>query len=179
MYLMYCCDRYFSLHQSIVLLSLILEFPMQPLLKRIALHGLLTAVVLLVIGYGLAELASIWLAGQPVVRQTNAPVLAPVNEPISNTINTRLPWMMALWGFVFVALVESVVSIIRRHRTIHIRSIVPSSPDPAELLLEELLAQVDAKNQSTLSKSTVLPLPPSTSSQSSDNRPDADDGVPH
>ena len=67
---------------------------MHPVLRRILLHGGLTAIVLALIGAMFAELANIWLVG-------NAPRGAAVNanEQVGSALRARVPLILwsALW----------------------------------------------------------------------------------
>jgi hypothetical protein len=112
---------------------------MRPVLRRVAVHGALTAFVLGVVGLMLAELATIWLAGSAGTRTaTGAPVAADAGGNMAAQVRSRVPLLMAVWGFGFVAVGEVVLH--------HRRSRRPAAPpDPAEKLLEEILAQVEAK----------------------------------
>ncbi|MBA4068213.1 MAG: hypothetical protein C0501_31830 [Isosphaera sp.] len=116
---------------------------MRPVLRRVAVHGALTALVLGVVGLMLAELASIWLSGHSGTRAaTGAPVAADAGGDVAAQVRARVPLLMAVWGFGFVAVGETFLHL-RRGR----RPAAPPAPppDPAEKLLEEILAQVEAK----------------------------------
>ena len=113
---------------------------MHPVLRRILLHGGLTAFLLAVVGAMLAELASVWLIG-------NAPRGANPNAgndaQIGAELRTRVPLMLAGWGFLFVLIGELVIWRVRGHRP---PPKPPENPqDDAEKLLNELLAQAEAK----------------------------------
>src|SRR4051794_29276484 len=107
---------------------------MHPLLKRILLHGGLTAALLAVIGFMFAELAGMWLS-------TAADRPAPPGAAPPEALRLRVPLMMAFWGFVFVAGCEAVLSRFRRPPA----PAPERQPDEAEKLLNELLAQAEAK----------------------------------
>src|SRR5262249_25347309 len=108
---------------------------MQRLLKRIALNGAIAAGLLAVVGFGMAELAGMWLATEPTGNRS--PPAAVSADPLQAQLRHRLPRTLAMWGFVFVVLTEVVLFLWRGDP-------VKSKPDPAEQLLEELLAQADA-----------------------------------
>jgi hypothetical protein len=112
---------------------------MHPVLKRILVNGGLTAAILAVIGFVFAELAAMWLASGEGVRPGSAGVV----EPVEGTLRTRVPLTLAFWGFVFVAVGELILHRVRRNRP----AAQPTEPqqDDAEKLLNELLAQAEAK----------------------------------
>ncbi|HEY1186339.1 MAG TPA: hypothetical protein VGE74_01720 [Gemmata sp.] len=112
---------------------------MHPVLRRILLHGGLTALVLALIGMLFAELANIWLVG-------NAPRSAAgeATDPVGATLRTRVPVVLAGWGFVFVMVGEIVIWRVRGARPTAPKP-ADLSPDDAEKLLNELLAQAEAK----------------------------------
>jgi len=114
---------------------------MRPVLKRIAVNGALTALLLAMIGYGFAELAGLWLAAQPADRGP-APA-APANPDVAADLRTRVPLAMGLSGFLFVAVGELGLHFWRSRRPVVPPP--PPGPDPAEVLLEELLRQVEAQ----------------------------------
>ena len=128
---------------------------MNPVLKRILLHGGLTAGLLALVGLLFAEMAGMWMgtgAGPPAPTDLNPPVgPARMSSARSRTsafslsqspIRYRVPLMMAFWGFAFVAVCELVLSRFRKRAAVK-----PAEPPPddAETLLNELLAQAEAK----------------------------------
>ena len=141
---------------------------MHPILKRILVNGSVTAGVLALIGIGLTELAGLWLlAKAPVRAVSEAPVAAqPLEDPTAAALKQRVPVMLAIWGFAFVAAGEGIIYWWRGNRPAS-RSASPAElkPDPAEVLLEEILAQVEA------AKSTPAETPPSPSSVPAENTP--------
>lgn len=106
---------------------------MHPVLKRILLHGGLTAGVLALVGVMFAELAGIWLTGNATPT---------TSEQVGASLRYRVPLMMAFWGFVFVLVCELVVWKVRGSKPVK-----PAAPPPddTEKLLNELLAQAEAK----------------------------------
>src|SRR5437667_336185 len=113
---------------------------MHPILKRILANGLLAAGMLAVIGYGFAELSSLWLAAQTPARGAReVPVAARPNEDASTAFKYRIPAMMALWGFLFVAAGEGIRYFIRGNRQTSVTKQSEVRPDPAEVLLEQIL----------------------------------------
>ncbi|MBP3960282.1 hypothetical protein J8F10_34070 [Gemmata sp. G18] len=111
---------------------------MHPVLKRILLHGGLTAAVLALIGVLFAELAGLWLTGSATRSSTDA------DEQVGSSLRSRVPLTMALWGFGFVAVCELVAWRVRGTRPPATKSTEAPSDD-AEKLLNELLAQAEAK----------------------------------
>ena len=133
---------------------------MLPLLKRILVHGTLTAGLLAVVGFGYAELAGLWLVAKAPTRGTFDSTVAssPAEDPLAAELKYRIPATMALCGFLFVAGGEVAVHLWRRRRP-------PAKPpeprvDPAEALLEQILAEVER------AKAT-----PSPSSADAENKP--------
>src|SRR5947207_14685039 len=108
---------------------------MPQILKRILLNGFLAAGALAVVGYGYAELASIFLvAKSPQRPMSEAPVAAPANaDPMAESLRYRVPAMMALWGFLFVAAGEGALHWWRRRK-----GLTPSEakPIPVEVQLQ-------------------------------------------
>ena len=109
---------------------------MHPMLKRILLHGGGTAIVLAAVGLLFAEVAGMWAA------TATKPTPGDTSPPVNESLRYRVPLMMAFWGFVFVAVSEVVLGRFRKP--------VPPKPaenpqDDAEKLLNELLAQAEAK----------------------------------
>jgi hypothetical protein len=120
---------------------------MHPVLKRIVVNGGATAALLAVIGVGYAELAGIWLSSGTTPRPSlgDPTVARPAGEPVTATLRYRVPAVMALWGFLFVAAGEGVIYLIRGNKAAKIPQ-KPAEPDPAEILLEELMKQAESVN---------------------------------
>lgn len=112
---------------------------MRPVLKRIAVNGLLTAAAAGVIGYLLSQLAGMWLAASA----TTAPGPAPGEDAPQDALRRTLPVSMALWAFGLVAVGELVLAGLRR-RPKPTPPPVETPVDPAEALLEELLTQAES-----------------------------------
>ncbi len=127
---------------------------MSPLLRRIAIHGGLTAIVLGVVGLMLAEMASIWTAAA----LATGPRGATIDQSSMNVLRWRVPLTMAAMGFVFVALGEVLLAAFGKGRKVVLLP-APPPPDSTERLLEELLAQAEAK----ASHRTEVPVPNSPS----------------
>ena len=111
---------------------------MHPVLRRVLLHGGLTALILAVVGAMLAELATLWLSGHAA---RNADPTA--DEQVGAALRARVPLMLAAWGFLFVLVGELIIWRVRGSRP---AAKPPETPqDDAERLLNELLAQAEAK----------------------------------
>ncbi|HJZ54929.1 MAG TPA: hypothetical protein VKE74_08210, partial [Gemmataceae bacterium] len=87
---------------------------MRPVLKRIAVNGLITALVLGALGFLFSEMAGIWMAGNTPIRaepveNTTATTAAANTAPVGDTLHSRVPLMMAVWGFAFIAVSELVL----------------------------------------------------------------------
>ena len=131
---------------------------MHPILKRILVNGLLTAGALAVVGVGYAELAGIWIVTKtPVRKSLDAPVASdPPADALASSLQYRVPAMMAMWGFLFVAAGEGVLYWWRGNRPAQPPK--EPKPDAAEVLLEQILAQVEAA-RATPSEATPSPSP--------------------
>ncbi|VTR97385.1 unnamed protein product [Gemmata massiliana] len=115
---------------------------MHPVLRRILLHGGLTAGALALIGMMFAELAGLWLTGSATRSSADS------DEEINTSLRSRIPLTMALWGFGFVAVSELVIWRVRGNRAPESQKAsqqTEQSQDEAEKLLNELLAQAEAK----------------------------------
>jgi hypothetical protein len=110
---------------------------MRPVLRRIAIHGGLTALVLGIMGLLFIEMVGMWMAGPRPPR----PVSSVVVEPDKALLRSRVPMLMAFWGFLFVSVGELVMYRIRKNRT----PPPPPVPDQTEALLQALLAEAEAK----------------------------------
>lgn len=120
---------------------------MHPVLNRIVVNGLTTAAVLGVVGLLLAEVAGMWLAGQA---PTRANPVEPGSgsasaDPLADALRFRVPLSMAGWGVAFVVVAE-LVRYWWRGAPKPAAEKVPGDPqpDPAQVLLEQLLAEADA-----------------------------------
>lgn len=113
---------------------------MHPVLRRILLHGGLTAALLAGLGALFAELASVWLIGNGPRGTAGA---TDPTDPVGAALRTRVPLTLALWGFLFVLVGELVIWGVRGHRPAVKPTEAPQ--DEAEKLLNELLAQAKAK----------------------------------
>jgi hypothetical protein len=120
--------------------------PMHELLRRIAIHGGLTALILGVVGVVLADMAASSIltptgARTPVAQsaEENATV-----EKSAASLHTTIPLAMAIWGFGFVLAYEVIRHLLCRKKAS--LTAAPPEPDPTEKLLEELLSQAEAKS---------------------------------
>ena len=109
---------------------------MRRVFRRIAVNGSLTALVLGVVGLLYAELAATWLGG-------SGGRGAQADADFQGQLRSRVPLLMAVWGVVFVVVAESVLFIVRGEPGAKPKAAAP--PDEAEVLLEELLRQAEAK----------------------------------
>ena len=114
---------------------------MRGVLRRIAIQGALSAIVLGIIGFMLAELASIWLAGSPGVRTTTG---APVEGTdsggeVAAALRARMPLALAVWGFA-LSVGELVTPVARSPETCR----PTRKPDEAEKLLENYQSDSEA-----------------------------------
>ena len=110
---------------------------MRRVFKRIALNGLLTALILGLVGTCYAELAGLWLTGAGT---RSAP-----DPSMQDALRTRVPLTMAAWGFLFIAVTEFGLYLWRGEPKDRVKKDAAAQPDEAELLLEELLQQAEAK----------------------------------
>jgi hypothetical protein len=112
---------------------------MRPVFKRVLVHGGGTAAVLAGLGFALAEMAGLWLAGNATTRSTDPAADA---QLVGHDLRYRIPATMALWGFLFVAIGELSLYLWRGEPPAPAAR-KPTQPDEAELLLEELMKQAD------------------------------------
>jgi hypothetical protein len=120
---------------------------MRPVLRRIAIHGGLTALVLGLFGLMFAELGAIWLSSAPGAR--SAEVAETADAEVADRLRGRVPFLMAVWGFGFVAVAEVLMHLYRTRRAAARAAMAPATaqpqPDEAERLLLELLAKAEAE----------------------------------
>lgn len=120
---------------------------MRPLLRRIAIHGALTAALLGVLGLVFAEVASVWLgsSGPPRPGGGPSPPASASDGAVISSVRSRVPLFMAAWGFGFVAAGEVLLHLWRSRKPAPPPS--PPQPDEVEKLLDELLAQAEAASR--------------------------------
>lgn len=113
------------------------------LVRRILRNGLLAAVILAAVGFGFAELASLWMTSQ-------AGRGAVGEAATAQSLRYRLPLGMAGWGFAFVVLTEVGLNFWRRRRPQPAaeQPAPAAAPVPAAVLIEEILRQAEAERQS-------------------------------
>jgi hypothetical protein len=111
---------------------------MHPVLKRILLNGGFAAGILALVGVLFAELAGMWVAGSA------RPGATDLNPPLNEALRYRIPLTMAAAGFLFVALSELLLWYVRGEKK-PLTKTAERQPDEAEKLLNELLAQAEAK----------------------------------
>jgi hypothetical protein len=144
---------------------------MNPVVKRIAVHATLTATILCVMGVFLANLADEWMSSTSATR----PGSAAVNQPMDPALRYRIPLTMAAWGIVFVTGYELIRSRFRR-RTM-VLAPAPAVEDSTEKLLNELLAQADAKRATEEAETAVLTPPDPVLSCQETGIPKQDTGI--
>jgi hypothetical protein len=110
---------------------------MRPVLKRILVHGALTAGVLALIGMMFAELAGLW-----VLANTNRTGAGGPNGRLPPELRYRVPATLGVAGFLFVAAGELVMYRLRRNAPAA-KAAPPA--DEVEKLLNDLLAKAEAK----------------------------------
>ena len=110
---------------------------MRRVFKRVAFNGLLTALVLGLIGLCFAEMAGLWLTGAGGTRSAPDPA-------VQDGLRHRVPLTMAVWGFLFIAVTEFGLFLWRGDPSAKVAK-KEAGPDEGELLLEELLRQAEAK----------------------------------
>jgi hypothetical protein len=126
-------------------------FAMRPVLLRALKRGLLTAAILAVLGYVLADLAGMWLSTQS----------AAARDDFAQSLRYRMPLTMAAWGFLLVAFFEGVATLLRGGKRAIPARRVPAVPteDEVEQLLHQLLQQADAAEAARAGKSNPSPCP--------------------
>lgn len=117
---------------------------MHPLLKRILTNSLIAGSLLAVMGFGLTELARMWLIAQAPSRMDPTAPATPA-DAATDVVSYRIPLMMAAWGVGFVVLGELFLWFVLKRRPKPPAPPPPPGPDPAELLLEQLLREAEAK----------------------------------
>lgn len=117
---------------------------MKPVLQRIAINGLLTAVFLGVIGMILGRVGTMFLPPSEVA--ITEPGEPNPDAELMDAIQYRTPLLLAVWGFVFVAVGEVLLHAWRSRRP------APPAPTAAEKntteqMLQELLAKAEAEEK--------------------------------
>ena len=118
---------------------------MREVYRRIAINGILTAIILAVVGVVIGEMSATAMQMPVGTRATiKKPEQDAATTAAANELRYRVPVMMAAWGFLVVAGFEVI-----RHRLRGRRPTpppAPSVPDETEKLLEELLSQAEARS---------------------------------
>lgn len=130
---------------------------MNPLLKRILVNGSITAVMLAVIGVGYAELAGQILAAEAPMRATVEVPHAGESDAMTESLQSQVPLMMAAWGFLFVAVGEVVMNHFSKKKLPALT--VAPQPDPAMILLEEIMAKVESERATVAADSSPSATP--------------------
>lgn len=124
---------------------------MTGVLRRIMIHGTVTAAMLAAVGLLMTSFLLTWQlppASERVVEGGIGQSEPDMDAAWVDVVRWRLPAFMALWGFVFVAVGEGILGLLRSRRTAPV-ALPPadeSSTDP-ERLLEELLRQAEARQE--------------------------------
>ena len=139
---------------------------MHPVLVRILKQGIPVALILAALGYLMAEAAGMFFSmqagGDSSIRVTvgDAPATADGSEDLTRSLQRRLPFTLAGWGFGLVFVVELLLSVLRGRKPA-----VPSAPkavpteDETEKLLNQLLQQADAAEAGRAKAATDTPPP--------------------
>jgi hypothetical protein len=143
---------------------------MHPILVRILKQGIPVALILAAVGFLMAEAAGIFFAmqsgGDSSVRVTvgDAPESANAGEDLTRTLQRRLPFTLAAWGFGLVVALELVLGLWRGRKPTAPPGRAPAVPteDETEKLLNQLLQQADAAEADRAKSATDTP-PPGTS----------------
>ena len=117
---------------------------MHPLLKRILVNGLVCSSLLAVMGFGLTELGRMWLVAQAPARAEPGAPPTPGDDPAA-ALGPRVPLTMAAWGVGFVVVAELFLWFVLKRRPAAKAPPAPPAPDPAEVLLEQLMREAEAK----------------------------------
>lgn len=124
---------------------------MTGVLRRIVIHGIVTAAILAAVGLLMTSLLMTWqwpATSERIVEGGIGRSEPDVDAAWVDTVRWRLPAFMALWGFVFVAVGEGVLGLLRSRRTPPAASPpAEESPTDPERLLEELLRQAEARQE--------------------------------
>ena len=116
---------------------------MHPVVQRIAINGILTALFLGVIGVMIGNIAVTFVPRSADVGEGG---VNPDDELISQ-IQTRTPIMLAVWGFAFVAVGEVVLHLWRSRRPAPPAEPTQDERTKTEMLLQELLAKAEAEEK--------------------------------
>jgi hypothetical protein len=131
---------------------------MHPTLVRILKQGIPVALILAAIGYLMAEVGGMFIA-----MQAGGESSVNAGEHLTRTLQRRLPFTMAAWGFGLVVVFELVLGLVRGRKPTPAPGPAPAVPteDETEKLLNQLLQQADAAEAQRKKVNTDTP-PPST-----------------
>jgi hypothetical protein len=140
---------------------------MHPIPVRILKQGIPVALILAAVGFLMAEAAGIFFAmqsgGDSSVRVTvgDAPASADAGEDLTRTLQRRLPFTLAAWGFGLVVALELLLGLWRGRKPATPSSSAPTVPteDETEKLLNQLLQQADAAEADRAKSATDTPPP--------------------
>ncbi len=121
---------------------------MHPVLQRIAIYGTLTAVFLGVIGMMIGNIAIMFVPQSPdgIVNPADG---ANPDEQLISAIRVRTPIMLAIWGFVFVAVGELLLHAWRRRHPAAPPSATTAEREATEKQIQEMLAQAEADEKAS------------------------------
>lgn len=119
---------------------------MHPVVQRIAINGILTALFLGVIGVMISNIAVTFVPRSADIGEVPDGGVNPDDELISQ-IQTRTPIMLAVWGFAFVAVGEVVLHLWRSRRPAPPAEPTQDERAKTEMLLQELLAKAEAEEK--------------------------------
>ena len=131
---------------------------MNPAVRRIATHALLTGLLLAGIGFLMGQAASAWLASPtpPTTARGLRVDTAASDAAFAADLRTRVPIYLALWGVGLVLVGETALHFWRKRRPAAPAAVAPRA-DEAERLLEELLAQAEARAATDVGVQTPAP----------------------
>jgi hypothetical protein len=141
---------------------------MHPILVRILKQGIPVALILAAIGYLMAEAGGMFIAMQSGGESTvNA------GEHLTRTLQRRLPFTMAAWGFGLVVVFELVLGLLRGRKSTPGPAPAVPTEDETEKLLNQLLQQADAAeaNRKKVNTDTPPPGTPCPAPSASENSP--------
>jgi hypothetical protein len=117
---------------------------MNPVVRRIAIHAVISAVVLGAFGLLFVQVASVWLEfSDPGARPGERVVSAEVDDAFVSALRARVPFYM-LAGVTFVVLCEVAAHWWRSRKGTPPPAVPQPQPDEAERLLLELLSKSEA-----------------------------------
>jgi hypothetical protein len=143
---------------------------MHPILIRILKQGIPVALILAAIGFLMSEAAGMFIAVQ-----SGGDSSVNVGEHLTRTLQRRLPFTLAAWGFGLVVVFELVLGLLRGRKPTPAPNSAPAVPteDETEKLLNQLLQQADAAeaNRAKVTTDTPPPGTPCPAPSASENSP--------